>query len=102
MPMCTCTSSLWRSLRAGWYHDDTTIAHASLGDDVLSQMFHVAARTLQRRHLHATVVVEMHMQRRQRDVVVAMKILHQAPGEVARGVVIDINQRGDAFARHSG
>ena len=52
----------------------------------------------QRRHLHATVIVEMDVQRRQRQIVVAVEILHQPFRQVARGVIVDIDQRCDAVA----
>ena len=79
-------------------HHHTTVAHATLGDDVVGEMPDVAAGALQRRHLHAAVVVEMDMQRRQRQIVVAVEILHQPLGEFARGVIVDIDQGGDALA----
>jgi hypothetical protein len=55
----------------------------------------------QRRHLHAAVVVEMHMQRRQRQIVVTVEILHQPLRQVACGVIVDIDQGGDALPRRS-
>ena len=73
------------------------VTHAALGDDVVGEMADFAAGALQRRHLHAAVVVEMHVQRRQRQVVMAVEILHQPLRQVARGVIIDIDQRGHAL-----
>ena len=40
----------------------------------------------------------MHMQRRQRQIMVVVEVVDQAAGEITRGVIVDINQRGDAFA----
>ena len=64
-------------LRRGRDHHHAAVAHAALGDDVIGEMLDLAAGALQRRHLHAAVVVEMDVQRRQRQIVVAVKILHQ-------------------------
>lgn len=68
------------AFRRGRDHDHAPIAHAAFGNDVIGQMPDLAARSLQRRHFHTAVVVEMNMQRRQRKVVVAVEILHQAFG----------------------
>ncbi len=38
----------------------------------------------------------MNVQGRQWKIVVAMEILHQALRQIARGVIVDIDQRGDA------
>ena len=47
-------------------------------DEVIGKMSDLAGIAAQRRHLHAIVVVEMDMQRRQREVVMAVEFLHQA------------------------
>jgi hypothetical protein len=65
-------------------------------------MLHLAAAALERGDLHARIVVEMNMQRRQRQIVVAVKILHQPFRQIPRGVVVDIDQRRDALARWCG
>src|SRR6266436_5679063 len=59
-------------------HHHATVAYAAFGDDVIGEMLNVAGGSLQRCHLHAAVVVEMNVQRRQRQIVVAMEVLHQA------------------------
>lgn len=41
------------------------------------------------------------MKRGKRQIVMAMIILDQPPGQVAHGVIIDVDQRRDAFARFS-
>ena len=78
------------------------MADAAFGDDVLGEMPDVFAGTFQRRHLHAAVVVEMHMQRGQRQIVMAMIVLHQPLGEIARRMVVDINQGSDALPGRMG
>ncbi len=52
-------------VRRGRDHHGAAVAHAALGDDVVGEMADLAAGALQRRHLHAAVVVEMDVQRRQ-------------------------------------
>jgi hypothetical protein len=83
-------------------HHHATVAYAAFGDDVIGEMLDVAGGSFQRRHLHAAVVVEMNVQRRQRQIVVAMEVLHQALGQIARGVVVDIHQRRHALPRRHG
>ncbi len=79
-------------------HHDAAIAHAALGDDVVGKVPDLAAGALQRGHFHATVIIEMDVQRRQRQIVVAVEILHQPLRQVPGGVIVDIDQRGDALA----
>ena len=43
--------------------DDMTVANATLGNDVVGKILHVGAAALEHRHLHATVVVQMNVQR---------------------------------------
>ena len=57
----------------------------------------LAAGAFQGRDLHAGIVVEMDVQRRQRQIVVAVKILHQAFRQIARGMVVDVDQGCDAL-----
>ena len=59
-------------------HHHTSITHAALRDDVVGEMSDLTGVAAQCRHLHAIAVVEMDVQRRQREVVVAMEFLHQA------------------------
>src|SRR5882757_5807632 len=73
-------------VRRGRDHHHAAVAHAALGNDVVGEMPDLAAGALQRRHLHATVVVEMDMQRRQRQVVIEYYYLSRLPGEPIDGV----------------
>ncbi|MGY3471746.1 hypothetical protein ACVW0I_008617 [Bradyrhizobium sp. LM6.11] len=59
-------------------HHHAAVADAAFGDDVVGEMSDLAGIAAKRRHLHAIVVVEMDMQRRQREVVMAVEFLHQA------------------------
>ncbi len=58
-------------------HHHTSITHATLRDDVVGEMLDLGSIALQRRHLHAIVVVEMDVQRCEREVVMAVEFLHQ-------------------------
>jgi hypothetical protein len=49
------------------------VTHAALGDDVLAEMLHLARLAAQRRDLEASVMVEMHMQRGERQLVLIVK-----------------------------
>ena len=78
-------------------HHHPAVAHAAFGDDVVGKVPDLAAGALQRRHLHAAIVIEMYVQRRQRQIVAAVKILDQPFRQVPRGVIVDIDQRRDAL-----
>jgi hypothetical protein len=77
--------------------DDVAVPHAALGDDVIGERLHLRALALQHRHLEAALVVEVHVERRLRQVVMVVEFLRQALGKVARMMVVDIDQRGDAM-----
>ena len=49
------------------------VTHAALGDDVLAEMLHLARLAAQHRDLEASVMVEMHMQRGERQLVLIVK-----------------------------
>jgi hypothetical protein len=66
---------------------------------VIGERLHLGAFALQDRHLKAAFVVEMHMQRRLRQIVMVVELLRQPLGQVTRVVVVDVDQRGDAVAR---
>src|SRR5436853_2435468 len=61
--------------RFGRYHHQPAIPHPAFGDDMVGEMLELGAAALQRRHLHAVVVVEMNVQRGHREIVMTMVIL---------------------------
>jgi hypothetical protein len=77
---------------------DVAVAYAALRDDVIRKCFHLGAPASEHSHLKATVVVEMDMEGCLRKAVMGVEILGQALGQLARGVVVDIAQGGDAIA----
>ena len=87
-----------RGERLRRHHHHAAVAHAALGDHVLGEVLHGAGLALEHCDLHATVMVEMDMQRRQRQFVMIVEGLGQALGQLARGVVVDVDQGGDAVA----
>ncbi len=60
--------------------DDVAVAHAALGDDMIGEGLHLGALALEHRYLHAILLVEMHVQRRLRQIVMVMEFLCQALG----------------------
>ena len=74
------------------------VAHAALADRVVGQLLHRLGRAAQHRDLQAGVVVEMDVQGRDLEIVVAVLRLGEPPAEIARLVVVDIGQGGDAEA----
>ena len=84
--------------RLGRHQHDAAVAHAALGDHVLGEVLHGAGLALEHGHLHAAVMVEVDMQRRQRQLVVIVEGLGQPLGQFARGVIVDVDHGGDAVA----
>jgi len=75
---------------------EAAVADAALGDQGIGEAAHRGDRPLEYHTFQAVVVVEMGMQGRHGQVVVAVLEFGQALGEVALVVVIDIRQVGDA------
>lgn len=44
-------------------HRHAPVFDAALGDDVIGEMLHLATGAAQRGHLHAIVIIKMHVQR---------------------------------------
>jgi hypothetical protein len=60
--------------------DDVAVAHAALGDDAVGEVLHVGAAAFEHRDFHAAIVVEMHVQRRLREIVAFVKIVRSRLG----------------------
>ena len=82
---------------SAWSGYVVSVAHAAFGDDVVGEMLNLGACALQGRYFHAVVVVEMNVKRRHREIVVPVIVLHQAARQIPRGMIVDVDQRGDAF-----
>ena len=78
--------------------DDVTMPDAALGDDMVGKRLHLRAAALEHGHLQAAFMIEVHMQRRLRQVVMVVKLLGQALGQVAGVMIVNVDQRGDAVA----
>ena len=50
------------------------VPHAAFGDDMVGKFLHVGAAALEHGDFHAAVVIEMHVQRRLREIVAVMKV----------------------------
>ena len=60
--------------------DHVPMAHATLGNDVVGELLHVSAEAFEHGDLHAALVVEMHVQRRLREIVAFVEIMREAFG----------------------
>src|SRR5262245_28150647 len=80
------------------HHDNAAVAHAALGDHVLGEVLHRAGLALEHGHLHAAVVVEVDVERGQRQLVVVVERLGQAFGQLAGGVIVDVDHGRHAVA----
>src|SRR5882757_5272455 len=61
--------------------DDVTMPDAAFGDDSVGKRLHLRAAASEHGHLQAAFMIEMHMQRRLRQVVMVVKLLGQAFGQ---------------------
>ena len=82
--------------------DDLSMAHAAFGDDAIGEFPPVAAASLQDRHFHATLVIQMNVQRRLREIMMIVEVARQPFWQFALMVVVDINQSGDALLQPTG
>ena len=74
------------------------VAHAALGADGVGEAAHVLDLALQDHRLHAVLVVEVHVQRGDAEVVVGVLRFHQPARELALVMVVDEREAGEAMA----
>jgi hypothetical protein len=84
-----------------WDHHHAPVFDAAFRDDVVREVLYLRARAAQRGHFHAIIIVEMNMKRGQRQIMMSMVIFDQPPRQVTRSVIVDVDQRCDAFTRLS-
>jgi hypothetical protein len=72
------------------------VPDAALRDDMVSNMPHLRLRAAEDGHLHAAPVIEMHVHRGVRELMMVMEQIGQSLRHFARIVVIDIDQCGYA------
>jgi hypothetical protein len=94
MPMGLTMRVAVRARSRGVHH--MAVAHAPLGDDVISEFLHIRAASLEHSDLHAVLMVEVHVERRLREIVAVMEVASETFREIARFVVIHVDERGDA------
>ena len=76
--------------------NELAMPYTALRDDVVSEMPDFVDRATQDGDLHAAVVIQMHVHRRDREVVVIMRGVRQSARKLSSLVVIDINERAQA------
>ena len=82
--------------------NDLPMAYAAFGDDVIGEFPHVATASLQHRHFHAPLVIQMNVQRRLREIVMIVEIARQPFRQFALMMIVDINKSGDALLQSTG
>lgn len=83
---------------SGRHQVQPAVAHAALAHRVAGHRPHRLDRPAQDRDFQAGLVVEMDVQGRDLEIVVAVLGLGEAASEVARLVVVDVGERRDAEA----
>src|SRR5207237_1738923 len=98
--MVVCAIAMRMAAAGALGRDDVqfAVAHAALAHSVVRQRLNRLDRPAQHRDLKAGMMVEMDVQGRHLEIVVTMLRLGEPPPEVARLVVVDIGQGGDAEA----
>ena len=77
--------------------DYVSMTYSALGYDVVGKPLYIGGNSLKHCNFHATVLIEMHVQRRLREVVVLVEIICEAFWQFTRFVVVNIDQ-----SRHTG
>lgn len=77
---------------------ELAVAHAALADDMAGEMLDLGLLALEQRDFEAADRVHMDVQRRDGHVSVAVVVVGELLRELARLVVVDIDQRRDAGA----
>ena len=81
---------------------DLPVAHTAFGNNVIGEFPHIAAASLQDRHFHAPLVIQMNVQRRLREIMMIVEVARQPFWQFALVVVVDINEGGDALLQSTG
>lgn len=76
--------------------DHPAMTDTAFGDDAVGKLLHVGAAPLQYGDLHAAVVIDMHVQSRLSEIVAVMKVARQPLRQIARFVLVDVDQCGKA------
>src|ERR1700722_9605136 len=71
---------------------DVAMAHAPLGNHMVSECLHIRTAALQHGYFEAAFMADMNVKRRLRQVMVIVEFLRQALGQFARLVIVDIAQ----------
>lgn len=75
---------------------ELSVLHTTFADHMVREMPHLMRRALEDRDLHALVLIDMHMQGRNRQVVVHMLLGRQPLGQPPRFMIVDVDERPDA------
>jgi len=105
MPMIVRAVTARGSMRMGALLDrdgnraEDRVVDAALGSDRVGEILHGRKIPSQNRDLEAVLVIEMHVQRRDLEVVMRMMRLGQPSRQLTRMMVVNVGQNGDALAR---
>jgi hypothetical protein len=75
-----------------------TVAHPALGNDVVGKLLHVGPAPFEHRDFETARLVEVHVQRRLRQIVTRVVVAGEPPRQFALFVLVNINERGNAGA----
>jgi hypothetical protein len=78
--------------------EEAAMPDAALGNHMIRKMSHLRLSAAQNGHFHATPVIEVHMHCGMREFMVVVKEIGQTLRHLARIMVVDVNQSGDAVS----
>ncbi len=72
--------------------DHVSMTYASFSNNVVGKVLYVGATSLQHSNFHATLLIEMHVQRRLCEIVMVVEIACEALRQFALAVIVNIDQ----------
>ena len=73
--------------------DHVSVTYSAFGNNVVGKALHIGATSLKHGNFHATLLIEMHVQRRLSEVVVLVEVACEALRQFALSVVVNTDQR---------
>ena len=100
--MCSCSREPppceWRPRAGGRHKMELAVAHAALADSIVGQGPHRLDRTAQHRHLQAGIVVEMHVECRNLQIMMLVLRLGEPLAQAPCLMSVDVAERRNTEA----
>ena len=84
------------------HQHESAVLYTPLGNNALREVLDCRRLATERGNLHAVLVIQMHMERREDQVMVIMKVFRESPGKFPGPVVVDVDQGTDGRGAFGG